>query len=318
MMKKRAFTTSVCSITPYANFISHSHLSTNPNNPIPFKPKPHFPFSFNPPPAKLPHLLLEKSKLGFDDALVMFDQMLHLKPLPNVIHFNQLLAALVKMKQHSVAVSLFRNMCATNIPLDIFTFNTAINCFCHLNRVDYAFSLLPAIIKRGFLPDVVTYTTLIRGLISQDNPVEAQNIFNKLLRFNDIQPNVVTYTTIIDGLCKRGHPSVAVKLFRYMEKKGCKPNAVTYNTIIDCLRKCRLVDQALGLLREMTRKGILPNLMTYSSLIQGLFDFNRWQDINGLLREMDISNISPDVHTFSILVDAYGKEGMIKDAEYFM
>ncbi|KAL8155857.1 hypothetical protein AgCh_001055 [Apium graveolens] len=156
----------------------------------------------------------------------------------------------------------------------------------------------------------------LRGLISQDNPVEAQNIFNKLLRFNDIQPNVVTYTTIIDGLCKRGHPSVAVKLFRYMEKKGCKPNAVTYNTIIDCLRKCRLVDQALGLLREMTRKGILPNLMTYSSLIQGLFDFNRWQDINGLLREMDISNISPDVHTFSILVDAYGKEGMIKDAEY--
>ncbi|KAL8155956.1 hypothetical protein AgCh_001128 [Apium graveolens] len=304
------------SISPYANdFSSHSHLSTNPNKPIPFKPKPHFPYL---PYARLPHLLLHKSKVGFgklDDALVMFDKMLHLKPLPNVIHFNKLLAALVKMKQHSLAVSIFRNMCAKNIPLNVFTFNTAINCFCHLNRLDYAFSLLAAITKRGFLPDVVTYTTLIRGLISQHNLVEAQLLFTNLIRFKLIQPNVVTYTTIIDGFCKGGHPSAAVKLFRYMDKKGCKPDTVTYSIIIDSLCKCRLLDQAMVLLRQMTNKGILPNVITYSSLIQGLCDFNRWQDVRGLLREMDISNISPDVHTFSILVDAYGKEGMIKDAQ---
>ncbi|KAL8155959.1 hypothetical protein AgCh_001131 [Apium graveolens] len=239
-------------------------------------------------------LLLEKSKTGFyklDDALVVFDQMLHLKPLPNVIDFAQLLAALVKTKQYAVAVSIYRDLCLKTVPLDVVTFNTVINCFCHLNHVDYAFSLLAAIIKHGFLPNVVTYTTLIH-------------------------PDVVTYTTIIDGLCKSGHPSVAVKLFRYMEKKGCKPDTVTYSTIIDCLCKCRLVDQALGLFRQMTAKGIMPDVITYSSLIQGLCDFNRWHDTNGLLREMNTSNISHDLHMFNILVDAYGKEGMIEDAEY--
>ncbi|XP_063940581.1 pentatricopeptide repeat-containing protein At5g39710-like [Daucus carota subsp. sativus] len=136
-----------------------------------------------------------------------------------------------------------------------------------------------------------------------------------LIRFKLIQPDVVTYNTIIHGICKRGSPSVAVKLFKIMEKKGCKPNTVTYTTIIDCLCKHRLVDQALGLLHPMTRKGISPDVITYSSLIQGLCDINRWHDVKQLLKEMDLRNISADVFTYNILIDAYCKEGMIEDAE---
>ncbi|XP_063940582.1 pentatricopeptide repeat-containing protein At1g63130, mitochondrial-like [Daucus carota subsp. sativus] len=298
--------------------IAVSHFSTNPNPNIPFKPKPRFPYSSDPSHARLQHLLLDKSKVGFDkldDALQVFDKMLLTKPLLPVINFNQLLAALVKMKHYSVAVSLFRDMHVNSIPVNIFTITTIINCFCHLDRVDFAFSLLAGIIKHGFVPDVVTYNTLIRGLISQDMLQEAQLLFQNLIRFQLIQPDVVTYNIIIDGICKRGNPSVAVKLFKIMEKKGCKPDTVTYTTLIDCLCKHGLVDQALGLLHQMTRKGVSPVVMTYNSLVQGLCDNNRWHDVKQLLEEMDVRNISRDVFTYSILVDAYCKEGMIEDAE---
>nr|XP_017224897.1 PREDICTED: pentatricopeptide repeat-containing protein At4g26800-like [Daucus carota subsp. sativus] len=174
MMKKFVISNSAASahncLASFFSVIAVSHFSTNPNPNIPLKPKPQFPYSSNPSHARLQYLLLEKSKVGFDkldDALQVFDKMLLMKPLPTVIDFNQLLAALVKMKHYSVAVSLFRKMRVESIAVDIFTFNTLINCFCHLNRVDFAFSLLAAIIKHGFVPDVFTYNTLIRGLISR-------------------------------------------------------------------------------------------------------------------------------------------------------
>ena len=207
--------------------------------------------------TELQQLLLEKSRVGFDkldDALVVFDKMLRMKPLPTLIDFNQLLAALVKMKHYSAAVSVFSKMCSCNIAVDIVTYNTTINCCCHLKRVDYGFALLAAIFKRGFLPDVVTYTTLIRGLISQDKFLEAELLFKNLLKYNQIQPDAPIFTTIIDGLCKTGHTSQAMMLLRYMETKGCMPSQVTCSIIINSLSKDGLVDDALTLLAEMSER----------------------------------------------------------------
>ena len=50
-----------------------------------------------------PNAILKKSMIGFDkpdDALILFDKMLNMRPLPIVIDFSQLLAALVMIKDH--------------------------------------------------------------------------------------------------------------------------------------------------------------------------------------------------------------------------
>ncbi|KAK1349818.1 Pentatricopeptide repeat-containing protein [Heracleum sosnowskyi] len=230
---------------------SHFHLFSTITNHNP-KPKPPFIASSSRPHAQLQQLLYDKSKIGFDnldDALFVFHKMLNMKPLLSVMKFNQLLVALVRMQKYSVAVSMFRELRVLCIPVNIVTFNTIIKCCCcHLNNtLDYAFSLLGGMIKSGLVPNVVTYTTLIKGLLSQDRPVDAEHLFKKLLTFNEVQPNVVTYSIVIDGLCKTSNTSMAVELFRNMEKKGCIPNIVTYTTIIDSLCKDRHVDQAMSL-----------------------------------------------------------------------
>ena len=194
----------------------HSHFlpfSTKPN------PNSQFKAPFIPSPStthpELKQLLYHKSKVGFDkldDALLVFDKMLLLKSGLSVVDFNQLLTALVRMKEFSVAVSMFRELRVLSIPVNIVTFNSVIHSCCHLNTLDYAFSLLAGIIKSGWVPDVFTYNTLIKGLLSQDRPLEAGDLFKKLIRFQEIQPNVVMYNTIIDGLCKTSNTSMALKL----------------------------------------------------------------------------------------------------------
>ncbi|MGG6712936.1 UNVERIFIED_CONTAM: hypothetical protein ITH36_25335, partial [Salmonella enterica subsp. enterica serovar Weltevreden] len=57
----------------------------------------------------------------------------------------------------------------------------AINCFCHLKRVDLAFATLAVLFKLGFKPDVVTLTTLIRGLFKSDRFAEARELFQTMV-----------------------------------------------------------------------------------------------------------------------------------------
>ncbi|KAL1801870.1 hypothetical protein ACET3Z_030517 [Daucus carota] len=303
--------------TPISLFHSHFLLfSTKPNPDS--QPKPPFIPSPSTTHPELKQLLYHKSKVGFDkleDALLVFDKMLLLKSGPLVLQFNQLLTALVRMKEYSVAVSMFRELRVLSIPVDIVTFNTAIHSCCHLNTLDYAFSLLAGIIKSGWVPDVFTYTTLIKGLLSQDRPLEAGDLFNKLITYEEIHPDVVTHNTVIDGLRKTSNTSMALKLLRKMEEIGCRPDTITYTSIIDSLCKERRVDHALDLLSEMIVKGIPPNVITYTTLIQGLCISSRWEDIEPLLSEMGAQKIRPDLHTYSILVNAYCKQGRTKDAQ---
>ncbi|XP_074364625.1 small ribosomal subunit protein mL103 (rPPR7)-like [Apium graveolens] len=218
------------------------------------------------------------------------------------------------MKQYAVAVSVFRDMYVKGIPVNVFTFSTAMICFCHLNCVDYAFALLAAIIKRGFVPNVVTYNTLIRGLISQDNPVEAQLLFTNLIRFKLIQPNVVTYTTIINGLCKRGHASMVVKLFKYMDKKGCKPDTISrssigslpsndkerYNAKFYAYGKEGMINVAEDVIKFMIQRGHFPDVVTYNSLMDIYCLRGEVDEALAVLQTMKTRDIVPDIRTYSI------------------
>ncbi|KAL8524200.1 hypothetical protein ACS0TY_013969 [Phlomoides rotata] len=73
------------------------------------------------------------------------------KPHPSVFDFTKLLVALVKMKQHSVALHLFVRMLERDAPVNIYTCNIAIDCFCTVNHVDFAFVILGSLVKRDYI-----------------------------------------------------------------------------------------------------------------------------------------------------------------------
>ncbi|XP_017235388.1 putative pentatricopeptide repeat-containing protein At1g12700, mitochondrial [Daucus carota subsp. sativus] len=244
-------------------------------------------------------------------ALNLFDQMLQTQPLPSIKDFTKFLNILVNSRQYYTVVSLFTDMCFLSFPVDLCTYNTVINCCCHVGRFDYAFSLLSGVIKRGFGPDVVTYTTLVRGLIRGDMGVEAEGLVRKLVRWNEVEFDVVMYSTIVYGLCREGEVYAAIECLRFMEKENCEANAITYNTIIDGLCKRGLVDGALDLFSEMKKKGVGVTVVTYTSLIHGLFKSGQWEDAILLFDSMDVS---PDVYTYSVLVNGYGKRKMVEEA----
>ena len=104
---------------------------------------------------------------NLDQALDLFDKMLHLSPLPSIVDFTQLLGAIVRVKHYSHVITLIKQIESYGISLDLYSLTILINCFCHLNHLDFGFSVLATIFKLGYQPNHITLNTLVKGLSSR-------------------------------------------------------------------------------------------------------------------------------------------------------
>ncbi|KAK1322778.1 hypothetical protein QJS10_CPA02g00917 [Acorus calamus] len=109
--------------------------------------------------------------------------------------------------------------------LTLYTHNILINSLCKLNRIDVGLSVLCGLFNRGFEPEVVTFTTLIKGFYNfcfTDKIRLAVVLFVNMSK-KGYPVNVVTYG-LIDGLCKVGDTGTALRLLRRMEESGLRPD----------------------------------------------------------------------------------------------
>ncbi|KAL8479327.1 hypothetical protein ACS0TY_026263 [Phlomoides rotata] len=114
-----------------------------------------------------------------DDAICLFREMVKMRPQPSVLVYTKLLSVIAKMNHHPVALSVFDKMRRMYVPIDQYTFNIAINCYCLLNRVDLGLAILGIILKSGYEPNVTTFSTLIKGLFLDHKVTEALKLFKK-------------------------------------------------------------------------------------------------------------------------------------------
>ncbi|KVH91309.1 Pentatricopeptide repeat-containing protein [Cynara cardunculus var. scolymus] len=158
-----------------------------------------------------------------DDAFQLFDEMTQRKPLPSVIKFNQLLQVVAKLKHYSSLIDLFKKMVSIGVLVDVYTTNTVIMCCCQMYRTSEGFAIVAYGLKRGVVPNVFTFNTILNGLILEDRILEAKRLFKKVIKEQLCDLDVVTYNTMIKGLCKFGNNDTAISLLRMMNERGYKP-----------------------------------------------------------------------------------------------
>nr|GLL49838.1 putative pentatricopeptide repeat-containing protein At1g12700, mitochondrial [Ipomoea trifida] len=264
----------------------------------------------------------EKSSNDLDDALKLFRQMAHNRPLPSVIQFNKLLSRILKLKHYSVVVSLFQEMRIKGIPISVYTINILVDVYCRSSRVDCGFCVLGVVFKCGFEFNVVTFTTLIKGLLLDNKIVEAVGLFKKLVRENVCKVDQITYGVLINGLCKagvyifsilvdalckEGKLESAETIIQIMIQRKIYPDVVTYNPLIEgyCLQG--RMDEARKAFGRVVESGLQPNVWTYNTLINGYCKIKEIDEARKAFGQMVESGLQPNVWTYSTLINGYCK-----------
>lgn len=138
---------------------------------------------------------------------------------------------------------------------------------------------------------------------------EANHLFGLML-FKGFLPDIVTYNSLIDGCCKTNRIERALELFEDMNNRGCFPNRVTYDSFIRYYSMVNEVDKTIEMLRRMqeTSHGI-PTTSSYTPIIHSLCEVGRSIEAWGFVVELvDGGSISRE-YTYKLVVDALRYNG---------
>ncbi|KAL6009613.1 hypothetical protein ACLOJK_000041 [Asimina triloba] len=144
-------------------------------------------------------------------------------------------------------------------------YNSVIYVLMRENCIKEACNLLPKIIDMGIKPDVDTYNSIIYPLCEAKKLEEARIIFDEMVE-KGLSPNVETYHAFamvedIEG---------TLNLINRMRDVGCGPNSSTFVIVLDKFFRWGLAENALRIWVEMRKHNVATNSQHYIMLVQGL------------------------------------------------
>ena len=202
------------------------------------------------------------------------------KTSPETVKINKSIAVFASRKQLNEAVLAFNN--AKNRGLaNSHTYAATINAYVRCGDVASAEKLLASM----NLVDIVSYTTVIKGLCNEGRLNEGLKLADKMLA-NRIVPNVRTGNTLLRGCILIGKVSKALDILHNMEKKWeIIPDASSWEYVIALLcrgLKIEVVNTMVGRLKAKTNNdlSICNNPALYLCMCRCNAILGRWKASN--------------------------------------
>ncbi|KAE9599028.1 hypothetical protein Lal_00043869 [Lupinus albus] len=226
--------------------------------------------------------------------------------------FNVLIGGFCKERQYARVSELLHTMIEKKCKPDIFTYQEIINGLMKWKNPE-GLRVFKDLKDRGYFPDRVVYTTMIKGLFKMGRLGEARKLWFEMIQ-KGILPNEYTYNVMIHGHCQIGDLVQARKLYKEMCGRGYKETAVSYSIMISGLCLCGKTSEALRLFEEMPQKGIVRDLVTYNCLIKGLCENAELVEAKKLFNELLAQGLEPSVFSFTPLIERHCKVGDAQEA----
>lgn len=172
-------------------------------------------------------------------------------------------------------------------------------------------------------PNVMTYTTLVRGLAGRDaggqldgsvrpDLPRALRYFEQMVKRDGVRPDRVAFTALLHVCAAEADLPRALQVWDEMKRAGVAPDTFAFNSLLHVCNRALDLDLALKLTDGMQSRQLEPNDVTYSSLIDLCCRVNDFGRAHELLNEMKERGIAPTVITFTSFISAYGQAGDVE------
>ncbi|CAM9001375.1 unnamed protein product [Rhodiola kirilowii] len=273
------------------------------------------------PRGKLSSLFQPESVVDVNEAISFFDAMISSqRPNSIILQSNKLLAIVIQNGRYYDAIQMYRKLEVIQSNINTININMVVNCYSKVSCIDYGFGMLGLILKRGLSPNVIFFTTLVKGLCFQKRVEEAGWL---LCRMEEIgcSPDEVMWQTFYGGLCSLGNLDLAVHLCDKLAGKLYADSAIVMQLISVChgvaihhLIEKGLVVKAEQLMVEMRQQGIVPYLFAYHSYIYFWCCAQEMEKAINMLSEMKYNDICPTAVTYNMIIHGFCRAGQFEKA----
>ncbi|CAN6681846.1 unnamed protein product [Malus baccata var. baccata] len=258
-------------------------------------------------------------QLTFEDFMKKWDENYHLSAQHPYAVFNALDAMLkdslerLKTMRESISMAEIGFIsCASKV--NYMDHMGIIRVLCMDGKLGTAFWLRRKIIKKGFVPDVLTHNYLLNRLCKTDVEMGPP-------------PNCATYNTFIKGYCLLDDVDKALYLFSTMSNIGISPNRVTCNILVHALCKRGLMENVKKVLNKILDDDYdktPSDLITSTTLMDGYLKNGNMAQALRIWDDMVQMNTQVDVVAYNVLINGFclsrdmnlAYEGKLEEACY--
>merc|ERR1719446_951038 len=164
-------------------------------------------------------------------------------------------------------------------------------------------------------PDIVTYSTIVKGYCNSGSLDRALEIFKDMQSDGKFTPDEVLFNSLLDGCAKEHRPNEALKLLDDMRSTGVTPSNYTLSMVVKLMGRCRRLNQAFTIIEDVSREyGLKVNIQVYTCLIQACFNNRQPAKAVALHDQIISEGLMPDEMTYSALVKGCLQAGRVDHA----
>merc|ERR1719382_963256 len=98
--------------------------------------------------------------------------------------------------------------------------------------------------------------------------LQAAAVFLQNMMEMGIEPDLITFSTLIKGYSHIGEVHKALALSRELKTRGLKCDEIMYNSLIDGCAKAGKVEEGLAVFNDMLQSRVAPSNITFSILVK--------------------------------------------------
>nr|GMC71702.1 pentatricopeptide repeat-containing protein At5g50990 [Ipomoea batatas] len=191
---------------------------------------------------------------------------------------------------------------------DVVPGNLMIAGFMKMREVDVARKLFYKMPIR----DVVTWNSIIGGLVKNALYKEALSIFRKMLR-SDMEPDAYTFSSLVTACARLGAIDHAKWVHNLLIERKIELNYILSSALIDMYSKCGDIETAKGIFYRVERS----NVCVWNAMINGLATHGLAIEALKIFSKMESEKVVPDSITFIALLTACSHNGLVEEGRRY-
>merc|ERR550537_1941885 len=225
---------------------------------------------------------------------------------PSINTYMSILRQCAQKKDMEAAIQVYEEMPSPTLAV----FNAVIDVCARCGDGDKAAAVFKSMMSAGVVPDLLTYTLVIKGYVVQGDLEQAIQLFT-LMRKRSLQPDVALFNTLLDGLARKQMSALVDHVLRDMDEAAVAPNANTLAILVKLSGRNHDVDTAFAYVDTYkTKYGVEPNVQVHLALLTACASSGDMGPASDVFRQLR----SPHSKAYTALVTGYLKTDGVKDA----
>ncbi|XP_058105608.1 pentatricopeptide repeat-containing protein At3g18020 [Magnolia sinica] len=194
-----------------------------------------------------------------------------------------------------------------------FAYGQMIDSLCRARRNHGASRIVYIMRKRGFVPSLVSYNSIVHGLSKEGGCMRAYQLFKEGIEFGYLLTEP-TYKVLVESLCRESDLCKAKDVLDFMLDRVADKTRI-YNIYLNALCVLDNTSELLNALVSMLQNQCKPDVVTLNTVIHGFCKMGRVDDAMKVLDDMLAGNFcGPDVVTFTTIIGGLLNVGLMDAA----